>query len=42
MLGKGECQFRCVVVRVSGVLNGRSRENAALLISKLVLEEVVE
>ena len=39
---KGECISRSVVGRVSGVVNGRAREGVALLLSKRVLEGVVE
>ena len=40
--GKGECIFESVVVRMSGVVNGYSREVVALLLNKRVLEGVVE
>ena len=40
--GKGEQIFESVVGRVSGVVNGHAREGVALLLSKLVLEGVVE
>ena len=42
MKGKGECIFGSVAGRMSGVVNGRAMEGAALLLSKRVLEEVVE
>ena len=40
--GKGECIFGRVIRRVSGVVNGHAREGVALLLSKRVLEGVVE
>ena len=40
--GKGKCNSGSVVGKVSGVVNGRSREGVALYLSKRVLMEVVE
>ena len=40
--GKGECLLGSVVGRVSRVVNGRAREGVALLLSKRVLDGVVE
>ena len=42
MKGKGECIFGSVVGRVSGVVEGRAREGVVLLLSKRMLEGVVE
>ena len=40
--GKGERIFGSVVGRVSGVVNGHAKEGVAFLLSKRVLEGVVE
>ena len=42
VIDKGECILGSMVGRVSGVVNGRAMERVVLLLSKQMLEGVVE